>query len=147
MYMKLIHTSPNEIKEISKCGMFDDCLFFSCSEYVTTQAKEVYIYSIEINSDKMINVSDLHDDEIIENIADALDVDSDVAERMLDGRDNAFDHGKDGEDDWWLQAKQGECAKKMGYEAAKSQDEQGAVYIIPMLSRENDLILERVDVA
>ena len=44
-----------------------------------------------------------------------------------------------------MQGKQGECAKRMGFEAAKGRDEQGHVYIVPMIDRENDLVLERVD--
>lgn len=136
--MKLIHTSPVEITEIKTDGMFDDCLFFSGSEYAMGDVAAVY--SLDINDDKIIPASELYDEEIIAKIAYALDVDDDAAERMLDGRDSAFDHGKTGEDDWWIQAKQGECAKKMGYEAVKSRDEQGTVYIVPMAGRLNDLV-------
>lgn len=135
--MKLIHTSPVEIKEIKSSGMFDDCLFFSTTEYAMGNVKAVY--SLEIDEEKIVHVSDLYDEELVAHIAQALEVDEDAAERMLDGRDTAFDHGKDGEDDWWIQAKQGECAKKMGYEACETEDEQGTVYIVPMLNRENDL--------
>jgi len=143
--MKIIHTSPSEIKEINKNGMFDDCLFFSGSEYVMAVKGPLYVYSLEVDEDKIIDVSELHDEELISYIAEALDVDEDAAERMLDGRDNAFDHGLDGEDDWWIQAKQGECAKLMGYQAVEAQDEQGPVYIVPMLGKVGELNLDRID--
>ena len=106
-----------------------------------TQAKTVYTYSIEIDEEKIISVSDLYEESVIKNIMEVLEVGADAAERMLDGRDNAFDHGRDGEDDWWLQAKQGEAAKLMGYEAVEAKDEQGSVWIVPMLGREADLKL------
>ena len=138
--MKLLHTRPVEITKITNTGLFDDCLFFSSNEYAMGAVRAVY--SIEIDDDKIIEVGELYDDEIIAHIASALDVDAEAAERMLDGRDTAFDHGKDGEDDWWIQAKQGECAKKMGYEACEAQDEQGTVYIVPMSGREKDLVRE-----
>lgn len=136
--MKLIHTSPVEIKEINKNGLFADCLFFSGEEYAMGNVAATY--TLDIEEDKIINVRDLYDEEIIADIMRVLDIDEDDAERVLDGRDTAFDHGGEGEDDWWVQAKQGECAKKMGFEACRAEDEQGAVYIVPMFGRENDLV-------
>ena len=138
--MKLIHTSPNEITHIEPRGMFDDCLFFSTDEYVMTAKKNHVTYEMEIDEEKIISVSELYNESIIADIMRVMNVDEDDAERMLDGRDSAFDHAGDGEDDWWLQAKQGECAKKMGYEACESRDEQGTVYIVPMFGREAELV-------
>lgn len=143
--MQIIHTSPSEITKIEKNGMFDDCLFFSGSEYSMCARGPLYVYSLEIDDEKVIAARELYNEEVIADIANVLNVDEDAAERMLDGRDNAFDHGLTGEDDWWIQAKQGECAKLMGYEACEAWDEQGTVYIVPMLGRENELSLERVD--
>ncbi len=145
--MKLIHTSPEEIKNIHSKGLFSDCLFFSATEYTMTQSKTVYVYSMEQDEEKVISVRELHDKEIIEDIARVLEIEEEDAERVLDGRDTAWDHNGDGEDDWWVQAKQGECAKKMGYEACEAEDEQGVVYIIPMTGRVGELNLERTDVA
>ena len=48
----------------------------------------------------------------------------------------------DAENDWYIQAKRGECAKKMGFDGCLDQDEQGGVYIIPMLERESILVKE-----
>ena len=145
--MKVTHTSPSKITKITKHGQFDDCLFFSTDEYSMTSKGDLYVYSLELAADKIIEVGELYNEDVIANIVSALDVDEDAAERMLDGRDNAFNHGLEGSDDWWIQAKQGECAKLMGYEAVEAQDEQGTVYIVPMSNRENDLVLERIDAA
>ena len=136
--MQIIHTSPVEIKEITKTGLFDDCLFFSADEYA--MGKVAATYTLEINEDKIVDVSDLYNEDVINNIVEALDVTEEEAQSLLDGSATAYDFGKDGEDDWWIQAKQGECAKLMGYEACEAQDEQGAVYIVPMLNRINDLV-------
>lgn len=145
--MKLIHTSPEKIKTIHAHGLFDDCLFFSSTEYTMTQANSVFVYSLEQDEEKVVAVYDLYDEEVVSEIAERLDISEDVAERVLDGRNSVWDYSDEADDAWWLQAKQGECAKKMGYEACESQDEQGSVYIIPMLNRENELILERTDVS
>ncbi len=136
--MLVIHTSPVEITEINKSGMFDDCLFFSDDEYA--MGKVAATYSLEIDESAVIDVFDLDDEEMIEHIASVLEIDTDDAERVLDGRDTAMDHGADCDMDWWIQAKQGECAKKMGYEACRAVDEQGVVYIVPMFGRESDLV-------
>jgi len=138
--MNIYHSSPETIKKIDKYGAFDDCLFFSSSVY-SMSVGEVVVYSLEIDEEKIIHVSDLHNDDVIENISSVLDVSDEEAERILDSRDSVFNHGGSAEDDWWIQAKQGECAKLMGYEACESRDEQGVVYIVPMFDRESDLIL------
>ena len=143
--MKLYHTSPYEIKKINESGVFGDCLFFATERYVMTEAKTIFTYSIEINDDETIHVSDLFDEEEIKRIADVLDIKESDAERVLDGRSTAFDHKGDGEDDWWVQGIQGQVARKMGYKACESRDEQGVVYIISMKDRENELKLENID--
>ena len=133
--MVVYHTSPDPITQIKKAGLFNDCLFFADEPYYMTQAASPVVYELEIDDSKVIAAGDLHDEEIIAQIADVLEVSDDAAERMLDGRDNAFEHGGSGEDDWWIQALQGECATKMGYDACEAFDEQGTVYIIPMLGK------------
>ena len=137
--MKIIHTSPEKIEVITTKGLFDDCLFFSSDEYAMGKVKAVY--ELEIDERKIIEVCELFDEVIIADICMALDVNEEQAEGLLIGSDSVFDLGMEGEDDWYIQARQGECAKKMGFEAVKAQDEQGAVYIVPMLNRENDLVL------
>ena len=46
---------------------------------------------------------------------------------------------------WWIQGLQGDVAKIMGYRAAEGFDEQGTVFIVPMLGREVDLRLVRTE--
>ena len=133
--MELIHTSPNKIEKINCDGLFFDCLFFSIDEYGMGDYK--FVYSIKIDEDKVINVGQLYDEEILQDIMNVIECDEDEAEKLLDDRQQA----DNGDDSWWLQAKQGECAKKMGYEVCRSIDEQGTVYIIPMLGRESELNL------
>jgi len=142
--MKIIHTSPEKIENINNKGIFGDCLFFSSEEYTMTQSETVYVYSLEISEEQICHVSDLYDEEIVAHIANVLSISHEEAENVLTGRNTAWDYGGDGEDDWWVQGKQGECAKKMGFESAESIDEQGTVYIVSMTGRECDLVLVRV---
>ena len=135
--MKIYHTSPSRIEKIKDNGLFGECLFFS-NEIYQMGAGEVVVYSLDV--EKIIVASNLDDNSVIQDIANYFEIDEDEAEKVLTGRTSVFNIGGDGEDDWWVQGKQGEAAKNMGYEAVKSEDEQGAVYIVPMLGRENDLI-------
>lgn len=142
--MKLFHTSPTKIESISKFGTFDDCLFFSIAPY-SMSVGEVITYSVDASGMDFVDASDLHDDEIVERIAKVLEVDLEDAESLLDGSSSIwdFDHIEDhGEQDWWLQAKRGECAVKMGFDGCIDRDEQGSVYIIPMFGRESILVEE-----
>lgn len=138
--MKLFHTSPKEITKIDRFGSFDDCLFFSVNPYSMSVGK-VITYSINAENMNFINASDLSDDEIVSEIAERFDIDEDTAESLLDGSDSVWNHDfADAENDWYIQAKRGECAKKMGFDGCLDHDEQGAVYIIPMLGRESILV-------
>lgn len=140
--MKLFHTSPNKIEKITKYGNFDDCLFFSLEVYEMS-AGETITYSIDAEEMKFIDASDLHNEEIIAEIAERFDIDEDTAESLLDGSDSVWNHDfADADADWFIQARRGECAKKMGFDGCKDQDEQGAVYIIPMFGRESILVEE-----
>ncbi len=141
--MKLYHTSPAEIKSINNNGLLLDSLCFSIDEYVMTAAKTYYVYSVTVTN--LISVTELYDSEIVSEIAAALEINCDQAEQLLDDSASVYDFELNGEDGWWIQGKQGECAKKMGYEGVQACDEQGTVYIIPMFSREKELILERIE--
>lgn len=140
--MKLFHTSPNKIEKVSKFGTFDDCLFFSVNPY-SMSVGEVITYSIDAANMDFISASQLNDDEIISEIAERFEIDLDDAESLLDGSDNVWNHDfADAENDWYIQAKRGECAKKMGFDGCLDEDEQGSVYIIPMFGRESILVEE-----
>lgn len=138
----MYHTSPVEIKEgsINKNGIAGSCLFFSDDIYVMTASDTYYVYEADFNC---VNVSQLHDDAIIAEIASYFNCDVELAESLLDASENEWNQefGCNGEDSWWLQGKRGECAVKMGFDGCKDEDEQGTVYIVPMLSREHELKL------
>jgi len=134
--MKLFHTSPKEITKIDRFGTFDDCLFFSVEPY-SMSVGEVVTYSIDAENMSFVGAGDLTDAEIVAEIAERFDIDEDLAESLLDGSDSVWNHDfADAENDWYIQAKRGECAKKMGFDGCLDEDEQGGVYIIPMLGRE-----------
>jgi len=138
----MFHTSPSKIIEgsINKFGIAGSCLFFSDEIYSMSSASK-YVYQADFNC---IDVSDLHDKVIISDIAAYFNVDDDTAESLLDGTQNEWDlddFETAGEDSWYLQGQRGECAVKMGYDGCEDRDEQGTVYIVPMLSRETELKL------
>lgn len=135
----MYHTSNNKIEagSINNFGVAGGCLFFSDSVYQMCDGV-VYVYEAEFDC---VHACQLHNDEIIAEIAERFDVDSEAAESLLDASENEWDYGADAEDSWWLQGKRGECAVKMGFDGCEDEDEQGAVYIIPMSGRENELTL------
>lgn len=140
--MKLFHTSPKEITKIDRFGTFDDCLFFSVKPY-SMSIVEVITYSIDAENMDFVSASQLYDEQIVAEIAERFEINEDAAESLLDGSDSVWNYDfADAENDWYVQAKRGECAKKMGFDGCLDEDEQGAVYIIPMLGRESILIKE-----
>ena len=134
----MFHTSPVKIEKINKHGVAGDCLFFSDDVYVMGASSSVYVYEADFNC---VRASQLHDDQIVAQIAARFGVDEDTAESLLDGSENEWNHGADADESWWLQGKRGECAVKMGYDGCEDEDEQGTVYIVPMFGREADLKL------
>lgn len=138
----MYHTSPNKIESglINSNGVAGSCLFFSDDVYVMTASDTHYVYEADFNC---ISASQLHDNEIIAEIAEYFGCDADLAESLLDASESEWsqEFDCDGESSWWLQGKRGECAVKMGFDGCEDEDEQGTVYIIPMLGRESDLKL------
>ena len=133
----MYHTSPTKITKINTNGIAGDCLFFSDDIYQMSAASTL-VYEADFNC---VSASQLHDENIITDIANFFSVDAETAERLLDGSENEWDYDCDGEASWWLQGKRGECAVKMGYDGCKDCDEQGTVYIVPMTGRELELTL------
>jgi len=143
--MILFHTSPTEIKAgtINDDGILGECLCFSADIYQMCPGK-VITYEIEIDEDDIIEANSFfyRDDYkkldiIIKNIMEYAECDEEQAQEYLSQRDS---HG-DGEVDWRIQGYTGEAAKALGYRAAQAEDEQGQVYIIPMLNNESLLTL------
>lgn len=140
--MILYHTSPKKITAIDKYGMFDDCLFFSDDVY-SMSVGSVYVYTLELSNTIETCEFFYHDDyakldDIVSNIANVAEVSEDEARDLLDSTEES----SDGDISWFIQAKQGEAAKILGYEAAEAVDEQGTVYIVPMLNKLNKLTLQ-----
>lgn len=140
----MFHTSPNLITDgmINEFGIAGSCLFFSDRIYQMSNAS-IYTYEADFNC---VPVYKLHDDEIIADIAERFNVDLETAELILDGSEThphrrVSDDDDSAYDSWWLQGKRGECAVKMGFDGCEDTDEQGAVYIVPMLGRESELKL------
>lgn len=137
--MRIYHTSSEQITEINEDGLFNDCLFFSHDVY--SLGSYTHVYAIDIEEEEIINVSQLHDTDIIAHIASVLECDTETAESILDGSiPSVCDIDADPELDWFIQAQQGECANVMGYKACRSTDEQGTVFIVAMFGREKELI-------
>ena len=138
----MYHTSPNKIEAgmINSNGVAGSCLFFSDDIYVMTASDTVFTYEADFDC---VRASQLHDDEIIAEIAEYFNCNKELAEALLDGSENEWEQAFDceGEDSWWLQGKRGECAVKMGYDGCEDEDEQGTVYIVPMLGRESELTI------
>jgi hypothetical protein len=136
------HTSPNKIIEgyINSYGVAGSCLFFSDDIYVMTASNSYYVYKAEFNC---IRSSQLQDKKIISDISEYFGCSEELAESLLDGSENEWcqDFDCDGDSSWWLQGKRGECAVKMGYDGCEDEDEQGTVYIVPMVGREPELSL------
>lgn len=135
----MYHTSPSkiEVNTITSNGIAGSCLFFSDDIYSMSESS-IYVYEAEF---KCTDVSSLYDEAIIARISEFFNVDFEVAENLLDGTANEWDYGAEGDDSWWLQGVRGECAVKMGFDGCKDNDEQGSVYIIPMLGRETEIKL------
>lgn len=142
--MKLYHTSPKEITKITKNGAFGESLCFSADVYSMSVGTD-FIYSIELEESDVIEASrffyqDDCDalDSIVEHIMSVVECDKEEAESYLDG---SASH-EDAEIDWMIQGMMGDAAKLLGYKAAQAQDEQGAVYIVPMFGKESELKAE-----
>jgi hypothetical protein len=142
----MFHTSPNKIESgsINSNGVSGSCLFFSDDVYIMTASKAVYVYEADFNC---VRASQLHDDAIITRIAEYFGCDEELAESLLDGSESEWNQDFDceGSDSWWLQGMRGECAVKMGFDGCEDEDEQGAVYIIPMIGRESELKLVEIN--
>lgn len=142
--MQIFHTSPNEITKIDMFGQFGECLCFSNDVYQMS-ACETIVYSLEVEETDIVEANSFfyRDDcdkleSIIDEIMDLAECDKETAEELLS--QNATH--EDPEIDWRIQGFAGEAAKVLGYKAAEAQDEQGIVYIVPMLDRIQSLEIQ-----
>jgi hypothetical protein len=152
----IYHSSPEKIKKIeANRGIFGDVLFFASQPYsMSGGVKEDVVYAMDtdnldlIEEFNLLRGSDYKKlDPIIDDIVQyydkyGIDVKRETAEDLLIGSEMAINIGNEsaGDFSWYIQGKQGEAAKLLGYDGAISRDEQGTVYIVPMFGRESDLI-------
>lgn len=149
--MILFHTSPTKITTINRDGRFGEFLFFSDDVYVMTASDNVHVYKLDINSDEIIEASQLFyvDDSdqilksLIDEVKDMLGVDDETACDLIDETVSIYDIDTDvsAEDladcSWEIQRITATAAKMLGYKGVQVEDEQGAAYMIDMLGRES----------
>lgn len=145
--MKLFHTSPNEISNITRFGgRFDEFLFFSDSVYQMA-ACDVITYSLELSEEDVIEAGSLfyHDDaeklaELVAEFCERFDVDEDTAEEIISEREQL--DSCDAEQLWDVQLFTARAAKLLGFRAVEVQDEQGGAWMVDMLGHESELSRE-----
>ena len=138
----ITHTSPTVIERIDMIGgcACNGTLFFSTNDYA--MGNVLVSYDMELSDDEIVAASQLHDDEIISEIADLFDVDNDTAESLLDASHSELSlENCDGDKSCELQGLRAECAQKMGFIACEDRDENGTVYMIKM---NNDLLARMI---
>tara|TARA_R100001443_G_scaffold20525_1_gene32571 strand:- start:6335 stop:6838 length:504 start_codon:yes stop_codon:yes gene_type:complete len=159
MTFTLNHTSPSIINTInSDHDYFEGTLFFSTNVYVMTCSSEVHLYTLEIEEDQVIDYQDLEPSkEMIEEaqyrVKSLFDItlDDDEAWDLITTNDthcfmgdfedeeNCFklDGFSLGELSWYVQGYQAKTARENGFVACRSEDEQGTVYAIHLVNRED----------
>ena len=139
------HTSPNKIEKIHSDGALGECLCFSSDPYRMSGAPCI-TYRMDFSDNEIIEARtffyrddcNLLDSLVIE-VMSLVKCDEDTAQDLLSQRDRN-DINLDGEISWKIQGYTGQAAKILGYKAAMANDEQGAVYIVPMRGLESELI-------
>jgi hypothetical protein len=160
--MILNHTSPKKIGTINPMHeYFQGCLFFSEDIYTMTASSTIHHYIVEVDEDQVIHVSDLNpsndiidylrtdidclfdidlDDDSIISLITEEETPGDMIEYYFEdqGRD-LFDFGfeKIGELSWIIQGYQAKVAREMDFLACESEDEQGSVWMINLVNKEN----------
>ncbi len=158
----LNHTSPSIIETInSNHEYFEGALFFSTDIYTMTMSKEVHLYTLEINEDQVIDYYDLEptqeiieeakhitnclfdltldDDQIFDLITESEDI-NDLIQEALEEKDSSIEeYGYEliGELSWYVQGYQAKTARENGFIACRSEDEQGTVYSVHLVNRED----------
>jgi len=137
--MRIQHNSPHKIKEVEDYHneWLRGCLCFSGEghEYSLSVCDDEYAYIIEVEKvldmnrtwyeHELTEVSDL-----IEELSEELELDSEEVCDLLDNSEHLCD-----ERGWLVQQYQGKVAHDLGYDCAKSEDEQGVVYIAYCVDR------------
>lgn len=146
--MSLYHTSPNIITEINKEGLFESFLCFSDEIYIMT-AGNYFTYEIEIEENSLINSFSIFSEEnsyalckpFIDQVCSDLGCDEETAINLLSEKIDLLntDLNWSSEMSWKLQLLSGKCARALGYRGVILNDEQGALYLIDMFKKEDEL--------
>lgn len=152
--MKLIHTSPSEIKTIDDFGRFGGFLFFSGSEYAMT-AGSFFTYAIDLCEEDLIDAEQLfyHEDAaklegFVGEVMSMAGCDENTAEELISQRVDVsnIDTDIDPEDladiSWDIQRITGEAAVALGFRGVAMDDEQGRAFLVAMNGRESELFEE-----
>lgn len=151
---KIYHTSPKEITKINPWGgvIGNGVLCFSDEPYVMTGAENYITYSMNYDSMEFISASRLfyHPDAsklqiFVEELASLVGCDTDTAEALISEEESVWNIDLDADKaelDWHIQGVAAVCAKALGFDGCVGSDEQGKVYLVPMIGREADLIKE-----
>lgn len=153
--MELYHTSPNQIENITENGRFGSFLFFSINEYVMTWGPTHYTYRLEIDENEIMRAEQLfyHEnaaalDGLVQEFCNRYEVDEDTAEEIIAQRLSFHDADTNVEPEykgfasWDSQHFAARAARILGYRGVSMDDEQGRAYMIDMLGREDEWILE-----
>ena len=145
----VIHTSPKEIKEIRPNGLFGDCLFFACNEYAVA-AEVVAVYELQLDENSVIDGDCLEfggkaEQSAIEDLVEFAGglIDKHEAFDLLCDRLNVWGNDKFENTDtstmtdisFEIQRLQGRIASEDGFDAFRTRDEQGTVFIVPMAGK------------
>lgn len=153
--MKLFHTSPEKIAEIKESGRYGEFLCFSDKPYSMSPG-DVFVYSAEVSEEEIVEAGEFFYREdshklsgLVERVMDLVDCDQDTAEELLSQRCDVNDMDTvDPEDaaelSWDIQALTAKAAKLLGYRAVSMRDEQGTCYMVDLLGKESEMVLEGV---
>ncbi|MBQ0211491.1 hypothetical protein ROW55_022160 [Providencia rettgeri] len=152
--MVITHPSAEKVIEVTSKNPYTPflkgCLCFGQegNEY-NLAGKCNYQYNLEVNHIINVDAFFIHHDisesivlDVIKMVREdlELDLDNDEIAALLDNSESIRNfefsgYNDDGEADWAIQQYQGILAHKLGYDCAKSTDEQGTVYIAYCVGR------------
>jgi hypothetical protein len=140
----LFHTSAKKIDKVSPFGLLGSSLCFAINPYVMTAAACAITYKIELSDSEIIEASQLfyHENasalsDLVKEFCDRFDVEEDAAESLISEQSHI--DTSDAEDMMNVQKFTSRAASLLGYRAVRCDDEQGSVYIVEMLNKENEL--------
>ena len=140
--MRIQHNSAEKIETVKNSYDGDylrGCLFFGNEGH--TYGKTQYSYVIEVQS--VLSIKQIWNDhnpsevsDLLDDLCSELEIDFDTACDLIDETESLRD-----ERSWLVQQYQGIIANFLGYDCAKSFDEQGTVYIAYCVNKKMEEII------